>query len=361
MPLLWSYLLRSYLRVFSLSVSGFIAILLVTRLKEIARFHALASTASKSILFTLYQIPHILPIAIPISCLISAILLFQNMSRTHELTAFRSSGVSLKLVFAPLFIASSFLAILNFYITSELATSSRQKSREMLFEETTVNPLILLQRQKLLKMDPSYVDMKIDSEGKKAKDLLFITKNQTSDRLSLLTAKKFWLEKETLHGQDVAIISNLDSEEGYDTLVVENQKSLSTHAPSVSKFMKHDRTRLNPSSLPLRMLLIRFQKKSSFPFKQISTPEILRRISLGIAALTFTFIGIAYGLEIKRNKSAKGILTVSFLAIFVFACYMLGKQIKAKILISCLSFIVPHILLIIAGLYTISKVQKGKA
>jgi len=352
MPLLWSYLLRAYLRVFTLSIGGFIAILLVTRLKEIARFAALASGIGKTILYTLYQIPHILPIAIPISCLISAILLFQNMSRTHEITAFRSCGISLKLIFAPLFIASSFLAILNFYITSELATFSRQKSREMLVEETTVNPLILLQRQKLLKMDPSYVDMESNSEGKKANDLLFITRNQTSGRLSLLTAKKFWLEKETLLGQDVAIISNLErDEDSFDTLVVENQKSLSTHAPSISKFMKQDRTRLNPSSLPLRMLLIR----------QFSTPEILRRISLGISALTFTFIGIAYGLEIKRTKSSKGVLYVSLLAVLVFASYMVGKQIKSKILLSCLAFTIPHLVLLYAGLYTIRKVQKGTA
>lgn len=93
MPVFWWYLLKNYLKVQILSVFSFIAILLVSRLEEIAQFAALGAKLSYLALFILYQIPYVLPIAIPISCLISAMLLFQRLSHTHELTALRAGGL----------------------------------------------------------------------------------------------------------------------------------------------------------------------------------------------------------------------------------------------------------------------------
>ena len=67
MPIIWRYLLRSYFQVLALSVSSFIAILLVLRFQEIARFASSGTAQLKVLLFTLLQIPYILPIAIPVS------------------------------------------------------------------------------------------------------------------------------------------------------------------------------------------------------------------------------------------------------------------------------------------------------
>src|SRR4051812_38356814 len=102
MPILWRYALQSYLRVFFLSVCTFITVLIVARFKEIARFTALTGDWSKTGLFIVYQIPSILPIAIPISALIASLLLFQRLSRTYELTALRASGLSLSTILTPL-------------------------------------------------------------------------------------------------------------------------------------------------------------------------------------------------------------------------------------------------------------------
>ena len=105
MPIIWRYLLRSYFQVLALCVSGFIAVLLVLRFSEIARFASSGLRKLKVLLFTLYQIPYILPIAVPVSCLIASILLFQRLSHTHELTAFRTCGLGLKPIIYPLIYA----------------------------------------------------------------------------------------------------------------------------------------------------------------------------------------------------------------------------------------------------------------
>src|SRR5262249_35116763 len=102
MPILWRYLLGHYLKVLVLCVLAFVAILLATRLDEIAHFATLGPEGMVILSFPLHQIPYILPIAIPISCLISAMLLIQRLSHTHEMTAIRASGLSLRMILCPI-------------------------------------------------------------------------------------------------------------------------------------------------------------------------------------------------------------------------------------------------------------------
>jgi len=60
MPLFSRYLVKHYLNVLILCVVSFIAILLVSRLEEIAEFASLGAPFSYLARFTLYHIPYIL-------------------------------------------------------------------------------------------------------------------------------------------------------------------------------------------------------------------------------------------------------------------------------------------------------------
>jgi len=125
MPILWRYLLRGYFQIFLLCVTAFICVLLVMRLEEIARFASLGAPWTKVLVFAFYQIPYILPLAVPVSCLIACSLLFQKMSHSHELTALRSSGCSLRKIIVPLLFASGLLALFNIVLSCELAPRIR--------------------------------------------------------------------------------------------------------------------------------------------------------------------------------------------------------------------------------------------
>ncbi|MCB1135375.1 MAG: LptF/LptG family permease, partial [Chlamydiia bacterium] len=124
MPILWRYLLSQYLRVLILTVVAIISVLMVTRLDEIAEFAILGAQGGLVLRFALYQIPYILPIALPIASVVAAILLYQRLSTTHEITALRASGMSLGQIVGPVLLASIYLTIGNLYLISEVATAS---------------------------------------------------------------------------------------------------------------------------------------------------------------------------------------------------------------------------------------------
>lgn len=158
MPILWRHLLSQYLKVLFLSTAALIALLLTIRLGEIAHLATLAPRPIYVLYFALYQIPYILPIALPISGLISAILLFQRLSKHRELTALRAAGFSLSNLLTPLLLTSAFLAIGNFYITSELATDSHLSASLIKNEVHFINPLLLLNNKHLMKLKGIHFD-----------------------------------------------------------------------------------------------------------------------------------------------------------------------------------------------------------
>lgn len=360
LPLLWRSLLLSYLRTLALSVATFLAVLVVTRFKEIARFTALSGDWGKTLLFIAYQFPLILPMAIPISALIASHLLFVRLSRTHELTALRASGMSLRGVLAPLLFASLLLSIGNFSISAELAPFCRRESKAMLFRETSANPLLLLQRQHLGKLKHAYLDMTLENEGKSARDMTVISYNESQKRLLLLRAEKLTLKEEELIGKNSFILSHPEGkEDGFDSLIVENHASLSTAAPILSQFLKKSLPKLQADAKPLRMLLLqaKLERKKAAGSARI---EILRRITLSLAVFSFTLLGCAFGISTKR-VTRQNTLLMLLLALSVMASYLMGKGLKSQALPALAIFLLPHPFIWTASWLRLKQIARGAA
>ena len=362
MPILWRYLLLGFLPVFSLSVFSFLSILLVSRFKEIARFGALSASLGKTLLFVAYQIPLIIPIAIPISALIASLLLFQKMSKkSFELTAFRASGISLHAILTPILLMSLLLSLVNFTFSADIAPFCRRSSKELLYYETSTNPLLLLQRPNLVKMKKSYLQMKIEEEGVVAKDLILITHNQSNNRLSLVSARKLRMESEELRGKDIAIITHLqsDTEQMFDPLILENQSRMSTNASALSSSLKKNRPRLDPSALEFPMLRLRAQETGKIGKKAIL--EMGRRITLSLAVFSFTLLGCAFGIEPGRAPSRKNLFQALGLTMILMLSYLLGKECKGAPWIALAIFALPHPLIWCASILKIKRIGQGRS
>lgn len=357
MPILWRYALQSYLRVFFLSVCTFITVLIVARFKEIARFTALSGDCLQTGLFVVYQVPAILPTAIPLSALIASLLLFQRLSRTCELTALRASGLSLRSILLPLLLCSLLLSIFNFSICAQIAPFCRREGKALFYHETSQNPLLLLQRHKFAKIKHAYLNMNVKDE-ETTKDLVLIAHNENNERLHLLLAKKLRMAGEELLGGDLSIISYLNAETGFDPLIIENQTSMSTAAPLLSTALKKNRPRLDMNGLDLKMLRIRSQEngKKAKPARV----EILRRISLSMATFSFTLLGCAFGIEEGRNPSRKNLFFALLLTLTVLMSYLFGKGLKEHLTIGAIAFLSPHPFIWFCSYLRLRSISRGR-
>lgn len=377
MPILWRYILGQHLKVLFLSTAAFIAILLTTRLDEIAHFATLGSEGALIFWYTLYQIPYILPIAFPISTLISTLLLTQRMSASHELTALRSAGLGIREILTPLLFVASIFSILNFYIVSELATQSHLKSGLLKTELRSVNPLLLLHNKHLMRLKGMYFDtMGASKMGEYASDVVLASPNKDHKRMNLMIAQKLKTNLDHFSGKKLTLISSLSEESGEkpDHILIENIQETDTLMNDFSQLLQkkvwsftHDHLKLSflkAQIIHQKSLLseAKTAEESKLITKNLNKgySEIFRRLSLGMAVFTFTLLGSAFGMSIGRHSQVgKSVAIVIFLAALYLIAYFSAKGLEQNFLPSALLYSAPHLVITLLSLWTLTKISRG--
>jgi lipopolysaccharide export system permease protein len=380
MPIIWRYLLSHFLKVFIFCVIAFIAVLMTTRLDEIAHFATLGPEGIYILKFTLYQIPYILPIAIPVSCLISSIILIQRLSRTHELTALRASGIGMRSILAPILIAASFLTIANFYIVSELSTHSHLSTGLLKNELRSINPLLLLHNKHLMKLKGIFFNTMGPSKiGELASDVILAMPGKRNSGINVMLAKSMHASPSKFVGQDITMITSLNSkfEDRFDPLMIENIHETTTSIKDFSQMLQKKVWTLNNDHLRSPLLLVRLSKekqaladakaeaKPVSAQKQIQRcinrcySEMMRRVSVALAVFTFTFMGASFGVSISRHHSNKGMFIVIGLAALYLVCFFSAKGIDHLLIASSVLYMAPHAAMILFSILTLNRANKG--
>lgn len=371
------YLLAQYFKVQFFCVISFIAILLTTRLKEIAQFATLGAERSTIFWFACYQIPYILPIAIPIACLISSIVLIQHLSASHELTALRVSGKSLRAILAPILYSSLILAAINFYVVSEMATQSHLETRKLEHKLREINPLFLLQNKHLSKIKGFYINAEGHS-GEKANNLLIAFWSKHNQRIHLMSAQELLASESLLIGKTLTFLTTFQAAESpsQDNILIENVKQSTTSSEEFSQLLKKNIWRFHNDYLRLPLLWVHIhhqwahlneakQRGDAIQIKQLSKnlnssfSEIFRRTSIALAAFTFTLMGAAFGMTIGRYQSQKGAYYVVGLATFYLICFFSAKRLEGYVWTSAMLYIVPHIIIMLLSIRALYRVSRG--
>ncbi len=379
MPIIWRYLLWQYIKVFLLTVIGFVGVLLVSRLDEIAQFAALGGTIKYVALFTAHQIPYILPIAIPIAALISATLLFQGLSDSSELTALRASGTPIHRVIIPVMVAATALSIFNFYVISEGATNSHLAIRRLESEVRSSNPLLFLQNKRILSSLGGYVDvLGRFKNGEYADDVLLAVLNSSNKRLSVVLAEKVIAEKGQIHSKNVTIISPSPAKNSHlpDHLIIENLGKASSSVGELSSLMKQSGWALKPDHLQTPLLVVKtraeYAKMRALDPKapieerrairvQInkSLSEFGRRLSLSFAVAAFTLMGCAFGIGIGRDRSMRAIAIIVLMTALYLACFFFAKGFSSRLEFSMSAYFLPLVVVTLLSIWRINKVSRG--
>lgn len=241
MPILWRYLIVYFFKVTALCLVSFMTILLTMKLDEIAHFAALGAPVTVIFLFALYQVPCILPLALPLSCLIASFSIMQRLSSTHELIALRACGLSLKNILTPWLLSALFLSLANFWFVSELTTYCHLKTNSFKNQIRLTNPLLLLTNKQLMRSKGFYFDSLGDSHKKEwSNDVILAVPNRQQELINLLIAKQLKADTVFFTGEQVTLISGKKSNsiDTFDDLLVENMKKTVSDVEDFQRILK---------------------------------------------------------------------------------------------------------------------------
>jgi lipopolysaccharide export system permease protein len=380
MPILWRYLVSYFLKIEIACVLAFIAILLTMQLDDIAHFAALGAPIVYILLFTFHQIPYILPIALPLSCLIASLLLVQRLSSTHELTALRASGFALRDILAPIWLTAAFLTVVNFWITSEIATQSHLQNNLLKSELRSINPLLLLHNKHLMRLKGFYFEaLGASRVGESSSDVILALPNRYHQRLHLMIARHLKASPTVFTGEKVTLVTGIASEQedDFDPLLVENIQNSITHVNDFSDILQKKVWTIHNDYLQMSLLLARIQdqrqllqeaKKKQESKEQIkslktqlnrSLSEIMKRFSIAVAVFSFTLMGTTFGIHIGRRRHYSSLYFAITLTTLYLVAFFVAKGIGHQRWLAAILYLVPHLFIICASLIVLRRVAKG--
>jgi len=256
---------------------------------------------------------------------------------------------------APLLFVGAFLSLINFAFSAKITPLSNQASLQILTRDSE-NPLALLQKRKLFKLQNTYLQWKADEN--ELLDLILIARGGSNHRLGLLSCDRLCMENNAFKAEHLVTVSHPSAQlENFDPLLIENQAAMTMEASSFLERIKKRGHKVTIRSLDFRMLA----QAASYSGRigRAAMTELLRRCSLAIAVLSFTFLGCAFGFEAGKNHSKSGSLQALFLALVLFSSYFLGKGLRFNAVISTISFILPHCLVWICSFWRLRKISRG--
>lgn len=378
LPLLWRYIFAQYGKIFALALFGFLLILLSTRLEEAARLTSTGAAVDSIALFIIYQIPYVLQIALPISTLIASLYLFQKLSINNELTAFRASGVSLFELILPITVLSLFIAFFSFQIIFDISARSHLATKKLEYHLREEQPLAAMYNSRLLERQGISLEMKGSLlSDNYASNMIMAVKSSEQGNCSIVIMKKVASFDNQLNGHLFSLINTKPSAEvgGYDELLIENAYENKTPLQGLAFFTnKKKEWTAGNDLLQLPLLLakkenleqkiaenIPLEKKNKRSKKLLARvySELSRRLSLSFAIISFTLLGAAFGCTVGRQHSKKRFLPVIALAALFLVTFLAAKGIPEKAVLSSILYIAPHIIIILASIHRLQKLQKG--
>lgn len=134
------YLLRGFLRIFALSMISMTTLYLIVdffdRIDNLMRANAPLWIAFE---YFLFKLPLFSSRVFAFAALFSTLFCLGIMSRTHEVTAMRSSGLSLRRISLPLLVGSVLIGFLSFFWNEALVPIFTRKSQQIYKTEVKKN------------------------------------------------------------------------------------------------------------------------------------------------------------------------------------------------------------------------------
>lgn len=193
--------------------------------------------------------------------------------------------------------------------------------------------------------------------GESAGDVIVAMPNKDDSGLNVLIAKELNADTSTFSGDHVTLMTSaIPSRE---IPIIENMGSTALSTKDFSLLLKPGSPHY--SNDYFRFGLLRTKAEIETDEKSLNRvySEMVRRISMGTAAFTFTLMGAAFGMSISRRPSNRGIFIVAIFAGLYLFSYFAAKGMDQNFYASALFYVVPQIIILVFSVIVLRRLDKG--
>jgi len=315
----------------------------------------------------LYLMPDMLRFTLPLSLLISTVLVFSRLSADNEVVAMRAMGISLWQIISPALMLAFLFSLVCFWVSLFVAPEMRDKSERLLAEEMAKMPLSMLEVGVFSEIGDqdsrqSLQLMAAEREGTELKGIHILMRERkdkkrggqdgrqsNADVVDITAARG----RVVVHAEEQSLELVLtDAEVTSFVWTAEGEKptlektyflkspSLSVPIKSSSKRFLRKLKYLNLKELCARMVV---DSQEGKPISEHLT-TLHQKLALALAPFSFFLIGLPFGIRSKRSELSIGLLVCVLLAVVFYAFIMLANAVKG------VSWLLPQYILWIPNL-----------
>jgi lipopolysaccharide export system permease protein len=317
-------------------------------------------------IFILKLLPVSLVFTIPWGFLAAVLLVFGRLSSDQEITSFRSAGMSLYRIAAPVLILGFSLSLLCLWLNATVAPRSKGELKTMLYETLKEDPLRLLDPgvvQSRMKGQRIYIESRnsdqslqgfhayqIDSNDPAASPLGYIYAKHVDSLTPDKEAKRLDLKLAGVWA------------ESYDDDGILQQAFPGKVEPWILPLEVSKSRRIKPNRLDngeIRELLANPPSDMTQEKLNEFDSERTRRISFSLAPLALAFIGIPLGLSARRKETSTGAVLSLAVAIGYFIFFIVAdKSHSGDILITKALLWLPNLACLALGIFLFRRATK---
>lgn len=309
---IYLYILKEIFQILLLSIGVLTFIMVISRIGQLADLIINKGVEIEDIfLLIVYSSPPYLTFTLPMSFLLSTIVVLGRLSTENEILALKASGIDLKYLFVPVVVTGIIISLIGLLNTTMLLPNSSD-----LFRKTLINIVkkgITIEDKEGIFNDAIpgiviYVD-KIDKENKRLAGVL-ISDDRDKDIKQMISANRgiinldhdtldlnFLLEDGNLHRWEkkADVYRNLYFKEYFFSMNLEKD------VPQNVQLRKRP---YEMDTRELKKALI----SASAPARYDIMLEIFKKFSIPLSSISFIFLAVPLGIRRRREGRFSGVL-----------------------------------------------------
>jgi len=318
--------------------------------------------------FMVLIVPEMLRYTIPLSLLTGTVLLFSRLSADNEITAMKSSGVSLWQIISPALVFAAVLSGLCFWLSTSVAPHCRYEADSLMKSEAVRNPLALIEPGRFVTDIPGYQIRVGVKDGDMLGDIHILVLDRATGRLTTdVTARRgrirqreedrvLELELEDATIANLAPEANSAGGQAVDRVAM---RQIPFPIPYGTKLDARP-VRQKSKYLGLRAMLSRIYLDAEAG--QNVTPlyvDLHKRMAMALSPISFLLIGIPLAIRSRRSETSVGLLLSLLLGFGFYVSLVFTDSIKLQSGLHP-EFLVwlPNVLYQGGGLWALGRIEK---
>lgn len=356
MRILHAYLTRQVLAAVAMTVMVFTFVLLLGNvLREILNLLVNGQATLGLVIHAIgLLVPFVLVFALPMGLLTATLLVFGRFSADNELTAVRSSGVSLISLVGPVLLLAAAMSCVAAVINLEIAPRCRSAYRDLMFQAGRERSTALIVEDRFMDDFPGFVVYVGRKDGTNLHDVL-LYKLDAEGRMesrfhaalarivSIGVSNEVVLELNRVYQYDFLRWDTSYAESARTSLKFRSlgQSGRGQRLKDMTFFQLRDQQRELDRMIQFRAppagteatVLRERRRQIESSRADLSMPiqvAIHRQLAFSFASIGFALVGIPLGIRAHRRETSIGIAIALILVSFYYGFIILGQALESR-------------------------------